>query len=560
MTTTTIGANTSSSSLPVTNGNTFDVANGGTISNFSVMSGGFVLLSAGVTGSPTGGVDTGSYISSGGVELVLGSATGDTIAGTQNVGFSSSGGSASVSSGSVSNETIVNGGVVNMSIKGTTATNMTVDAGGTLTVNGFIDPTNTVVSGGLVILESAKAGIAGTFTFAGGGELQVTAITSAASGGSFFGDENVVISGFGSGGAIVDVNVATAAYNGGSVTTSGGNTVVTISGTSGTHSLTQTFLFSGTAISANLSVQSDQSGGEEIALLACYMPGTRIATPAGEAEIETLAIGDMVLTASGETKPIRWIGRRSYLARFIACNPDMLPVRIQAGALADGIPRRDLWVSPRHAMLIDGVLVQAGDLVNGATIAQVDQRQDVTYLHLELDRHDVLLAEGAPSESFLDDDSRAMFHNAAEYSALYPDDIRKPAMYCAPRISQGFALQAIRQRLDERAGLRDAKTDQPLRGFVDGIENGCIVGWAQNPQLPTLPVCLDILLDGKLLTQVLANQYRPDLKTARIGTGHQAFAARLPEGVGENETHRVVVRRTSDQAVLRHTDRLRHSA
>ena len=63
----------------------------------------------------------------------------------------------------------------------------------------------------------------------------------------------------------------------------------------------------------------------------------------------------------------------------------------------------------------------------------------------------MLLAEGAPAESFVDDDSRGMFHNAAEHDALYPNASWTPALYCAPRLTGGYALGAIRERLARQA-------------------------------------------------------------------------------------------------------------
>ena len=190
--------------------------------------------------------------------------------------------------------------------------------------------------------------------------------------------------------------------------------------------------------------------------VACYARGTLIATPAGEIAVEDLAIGDPVTTAAGAAEPVRWIGRRSYAGRFLAGRRHLLPIVFRAGSLGSGLPRRDLRVSPAHAMLLDGLLVPASCLVNGTSIVQDAACRRVDYLHIELARHDVILAEGAPSETFLDDDSRGLFHNAGEYRALYPDE---PAAgrYCAPRVESGFALEAIRQRLDAIA--RDLMAD-----------------------------------------------------------------------------------------------------
>ncbi len=150
-------------------------------------------------------------------------------------------------------------------------------------------------------------------------------------------------------------------------------------------------------------------------------------------------------------RPIKWLGRRSYADRFLVANPGVQPIRLCAGSLGEGLPRRDLLVSPDHAMFLHGMLIPARFLVDGSSIVQERRLQRVDYFHVELDSHDVLLAEGAPSESFLDDDSRGMFHNAHEFAALYPA-ATVPGGFCAPRVESGFELEAIRTRLAEVAG------------------------------------------------------------------------------------------------------------
>jgi glycosyltransferase involved in cell wall biosynthesis len=184
----------------------------------------------------------------------------------------------------------------------------------------------------------------------------------------------------------------------------------------------------------------------------CYCPGTLIATVHGEVPVEELAIGDHVLTCSGAARPIKWIGRRSYAGRF-ARGAHVLPVCIEAGALDLDQPRRDLWVSPHHAMFLEGVLIEAINLVNDVSIIQARRVERVDYIHIELDTHDVILAEGAPSESFIDDDSRGLFQNAHEFAALYPDTVTTPARYCAPRRAFGPEVEAARRRIARRAGL-----------------------------------------------------------------------------------------------------------
>ncbi len=179
---------------------------------------------------------------------------------------------------------------------------------------------------------------------------------------------------------------------------------------------------------------------------ACYCAGTMILAEHGNTPIEALAIGDVVVTASGQHRPIQWIGRRSYAGRFLTANPNAQPVRFRAGSLGRGLPHRDLLVSPEHAMLLHGVLVPARCLVNSTTIIQERGLPRADYIHLELDSHDVLVAEGAPSESFMDDDSRSLFHNAPEFAELYPD-ASAPTGFCARRIESGLELEAIRKSL-----------------------------------------------------------------------------------------------------------------
>jgi hypothetical protein len=111
--------------------------------------------------------------------------------------------------------------------------------------------------------------------------------------------------------------------------------------------------------------------------IACYLRGTLIATGHAEVPVERLAIGDEVMTASGASRPIKWIGTRAYAGRFIMGRKDILPVCFKAGALGDNMPKRDLWISPHHAMFLDGVLIEAKDLVNGASVVQAEQADEV---------------------------------------------------------------------------------------------------------------------------------------------------------------------------------------
>jgi hypothetical protein len=168
--------------------------------------------------------------------------------------------------------------------------------------------------------------------------------------------------------------------------------------------------------------------------------------------VETLAICDKVMTAQGVARPIRWIGRRSYSGRFARGN-HVLPICIKAGALEEDLPRRDLWISPNHAMFLHGALIEAQDLVNGVSIVQADSIERLDYFHIELETHDIIVAEGALSESFVDDDSRGMFQNVHEFQALYPNERARPDPYCAPRVAFGARVEAARRQIARRAGI-----------------------------------------------------------------------------------------------------------
>jgi hypothetical protein len=189
----------------------------------------------------------------------------------------------------------------------------------------------------------------------------------------------------------------------------------------------------------------------------CFAPGTHIRTPVGEVPVETLKRGDLVLTTEGRAVPVRWIGRQTVSKRF--GDPlRVLPIRIRAGALAENVPCRDLLVTPDHALLVDDVLVQAGALVNGTSIVrEYNVPERVTYYHVELDDHSLLLAENTPAETFVDNVDRLAFDNWAEHEALYPNG--KPIVEMPyPRAKAHRQVpQAIKRQLEARAaGLYEA--------------------------------------------------------------------------------------------------------
>jgi len=175
------------------------------------------------------------------------------------------------------------------------------------------------------------------------------------------------------------------------------------------------------------------------------------------------------------------------------------------------------------------------------------------YFHVELDRHGILIAEGALAESFVDDNCRGMFHNAHEHAALYPDAPRVPALYCAPRLEDGEQVEAVRRRLARRADPAAPSGYEQfgaLHGRVDLIEARRVYGWAQNVGQPEVPVCLEVLLGGKVVARTLANRYREDLWRGGLGSGRHAFEVALPDastGIGRSL---VRMRRAADGVEL----------
>lgn len=125
----------------------------------------------------------------------------------------------------------------------------------------------------------------------------------------------------------------------------------------------------------------------------CFAAGTRILTTRGDLPVEQLAIGDLVITPDGEEQPIIWIGIRRVENLKSFRRPEAVrPIIIEAGALADNMPARNLVVSPDHALYLDGVLVPAKELINWNSIYQDHRVSSVTYYHLELPRHGIVFA------------------------------------------------------------------------------------------------------------------------------------------------------------------------
>jgi hypothetical protein len=184
--------------------------------------------------------------------------------------------------------------------------------------------------------------------------------------------------------------------------------------------------------------------------LTCFAPGTRIATLRGAVAVEDLRIGERVLTAEGMELPVRWLGVQTVATRF-ADPIRVRPIRLRAGALAENLPRRDLLLSPGHAVFIMGTLVEAAALVNGTTIVrETSAPERFRYYHIELPTHALVMAEGVPAESFLGLAEPTAFDNTAERPAL-PDGVTELPYPRAKAFRQ--VPVAVRHVLAARAAL-----------------------------------------------------------------------------------------------------------
>ena len=193
-------------------------------------------------------------------------------------------------------------------------------------------------------------------------------------------------------------------------------------------------------------------GFDSASFPTCFLTGSRIATPTGNIAVEDLAIGCEISTAEGGCVSVKWIGRQTVSTRFGPAER-LMPVRFAAGSLGEGLPHTDLTVTADHGMLVDGVICHAGALVNGTTITRVplaEMGETYTVYHVETVAHEVILANGAPAETFIDNVSRRAFDNYAEFEALYGDVPEMQELPFPRAMSARQVPTAIQARLSAR--------------------------------------------------------------------------------------------------------------
>jgi autotransporter passenger strand-loop-strand repeat protein len=288
----------------------------------------------------------------------------------------------------------------------------------------------------------------GPVVFGGNGQLIVDGVTTAA-----------VITGFNSGNTI---DLQQLRYTSNWIATVEGQTLVVTEGT-----ITEELQLAGNYNGATFQLAPDAgsdhtaAGGTLITVtnVPCFAAGTLITTDRGPIAVERLSVGDHVLTVEGVAEPILWIGSRAVDCRRHPAPNTIMPVRIRAHALGEGQPRRDLFLSPDHAIFAEGVLIPVKHLLNGSTIMQL------TY-HVELSRHAVILAEGLPVESYRDTGDRSAFADTHGVTTLHPTfgpdgadtALIAEALGYAPLRVTGPEVERVRNRAQTPAAAAPAPT------------------------------------------------------------------------------------------------------
>jgi autotransporter passenger strand-loop-strand repeat protein len=355
-----------------------------------------------------------------------------------------------------------------------------VDSAGTISAT-------TVNSGGTEFVSSG--GIATSTTVHGGGTELVLA------------NSIVTLTSVGIGGAIV---LGSLAYAPGGSATVNTSDVLTVSVGGQTYMQQLSGDYSG--VSFGLSLGQGLDAGTVVTAetgVPCFRAGTRILTNRGEVAVEELCVGDLVQTVLGSAglgetglgetglgetgldetgldetgldetgpgntgAPIIWIGQREVDCARHPKPKQVWPVRVAAGAFGPGRPHTDLFLSPNHAVYVNEVLIPIRHLIDGSTITQVPVDR-VTYYHIELPQHDVVLAQGLPAESYLDMKDRSDYANGPGPIRLYPNFYTRmwEAFGCARLIVTGpeFAVaRALVASFAEAQGRRRIRRPRSAR-------------------------------------------------------------------------------------------------
>jgi hypothetical protein len=277
-------------------------------------------------------------------------------------------------------------------------------------------------------------------------------------------------------------------------------------------------LSTGTFAPDGFQVVSDPGGGVD--LTVCFLEGTRLLGLHGDIAVEDMEPGDCLITDGGSMRPVRWVGKRHIDADRHPRPETVWPIRIAAGAIAHGLPERTLYLSPDHALYLDGRLVPAKALVNGRSIVQEPRRQ-INYYHIELDSHDIVLAESLPCESYLETGNRNFFENGGGAIVLHPDlaQTMREAEGCAPFAEQGPIVTAIRERIAGRLPALTRTTDCCLRVFIGDSELAITTVNAQTYRIALPEEAADLVLASRAMVPAETDTSSEDRRMLGLDIG-----------------------------------------
>lgn len=327
---------------------------------------------------------------------------------------------------------------------------VTVDAGAVWTGGGTLGPGAVMTNSGTWELTGQTLGLAGTLAGTGmvmlnpGADLQDsgTVLAGATIGFGVAGgtlgltapnSENGLLVGFAAGDTLWLPNVPDSGlsenFSNGTLTLSQFGTVIA------------NIAMRGKYTTNSFALVPDGHGGTDV-VIPCFVENTAIAMQAGQVPVQSIRPGQFAITAAGRPRRVVWVGQRSLPASEAAS----APVCVRAHAFGPDLPVRDLLLSPDHAVFHAGVLIPVHLLVNGTSILRAPRRP-IMYHHIELECHDILLAENLPVESYLDTGNRAQFDTPP------PPRRRAFASRCAPLVLGGSSLaRARRHVLVQRRG------------------------------------------------------------------------------------------------------------
>ena len=269
---------------------------------------------------------------------------------------------------------------------------------------------------------------------------------------------------------------------------------------------------------------------------ACYVAGTHIFTVHGDVRVEDLTIGERVLTRFAGLTTVKWIGARHINFRRHPNPQEVWPVRIAACAFAPGQPRRDLFLSPDHAVAVGDMLIPIRQLVNGASIRQETGLPHVQYFHVELDRHDLLFAEGLEAESYLDTGNRGMFENAEAPFILHPRfqqtaaQADRLALSCLPLHCEPAQVRPVWDTLAARAEALGftlpalATTEHPALHLAAGERRFDPITRVGGRYIFALPELTDeIRLRSRAASPAIARPWLDDRRQLGVMVRHMAW-------------------------------------